>query len=93
MMCIDFSEGEQYMKIKYIYTDEVTNALNLIDDAICTRKQMIRNELEQKLPFKDGRFHKYFREACVNDYVIKQLQDKKDHIIMNALPVKILLEE
>ena len=79
------------MKIKYIYSDEVNHTLNVIDDVIDKRKTMIRNELEKELPFYHDMFNKYFREDCENDHIIKQLRDKKNSVIQNALPIRIEL--
>jgi hypothetical protein len=81
------------MKIKYIYSDEVNHSLSVIDDAICLRREIIRNELMNELSFHHEMFHKFFREDCANDSIIKQLRDKKVHIIHNALPIEILLED
>lgn len=77
------------MKIKYIYSDEVNHTLNVIDDAIDKRKTMIRNKLSNGLPFHHEMFNKYFHEECVNDSIIKQLRDKKNSVIQNALPIRI----
>lgn len=77
------------MKIKYIYPDEVNHTLTVIDEAIYTRRQMIRNELSNGLPFHHEMFNKYFHEECVNDSIIKQLRDKENSVIQNALPIRI----
>lgn len=77
------------MRIKYIYSDEVNHTLTVIDEAMCQRKTMIRNELENELPFHHDMFNKYFREDCANDHIIKQLRDKKNSVIQNALPIRI----
>ena len=77
------------MRIKYIYSDEINHTLTVIDEAICKRKVMIRNELVNELPFHHDMFDKYFREDCANDHIIKQLRDKKNSVIQNALPIRI----
>lgn len=79
------------MRIKYIYSDEVNHSLSAIDDAMCARKEMIRKELTNELPFHHDMFNKYFREDCENDHIIKQLRDKKNSVIQNALPIRIEL--